>query len=80
MMTRRIEVEKVLMAANDCLLAEGSAEGTNMDSFKEKIWAKEVSYNLDELEVGKSTVDTIMQQDLAEGRCNKYTLKIISDG
>ena len=79
-MTRRIEVENVLMAANDCLLAEGSSEGCNIESFKEKIHANEVTYNLDELEIGKSTVDGLLRRDLAEGRCNKYTLKIISDG
>lgn len=78
--TRRIVVENVLQAANDCLMAEGSAEGSNIDTFKEKVFAKEVPYNLDELEVGKSTVDALLQRDLAEGRCHKYTLKIMSDG
>lgn len=71
---RRLDMDNVMEAANDCLLNSGG-EGI----FAEKAKTGEKPYNADELNIGKATVDELIARDVREGRANKYTYKIISD-
>ena len=71
---RRLDMDNVMEAANDCLLNSGG-EGI----FAEKAKTGEKPYNQDELGIGSAVVEELLANDFKEGRANKYTMKIISD-